>query len=236
MNFAIISAGEGSRLAAEGIDTPKPLIAIHGTTLIDRLIGIFIRNGASSVSVIVNAENHRSIAHLQAKRIDVPFHLVIKSTPGSMYSLYELKPFLHNAPFCLTTVDTIFREDEFTACLDEFRKNNHIEGLMGATDFIDDEKPLFLDVDDDLRILDFCDERPVSGKYVSGGIYCLHPTAWRVLDMTMQSGMNRMRDFQRQMIRQGLRLKAFPFSKIVDIDHAADIAVAEELIGGHVNS
>jgi hypothetical protein len=25
-----------------------------------------------------------------------------------------------------------------------------------------------------------------------------------------------------------LRLKAFPFSKIVDIDHAADIAVAEE--------
>jgi hypothetical protein len=46
----------------------------------------------------------------------------------------------------------------------------------------------------------------------------------------MQSGMNRMRDFQRQLVRQGLRLKAFPFSKIVDIDHAADIVVAEELI------
>ena len=230
MNFAIISAGEGSRLAAEGIDTPKPLITINGISLIDRLIDIFIRNNASSVSVIVNSENHKTIAHLQVKQLDVPFNLVVKSTPGSMFSLYELKPFLYDAPFCLTTVDTVFHEVEFTAFLNEFRKNHHIDGLMAVTDFVDDEKPLFLDVDDDWRILDFCDERPPDGKYVSGGIYCLHPAAWRVLDITMQSGMTRMRDFQRQLVRQGLWLKAFPFSKIVDIDHAADIAVAEELI------
>ena len=230
MNFGIISAGEGARLAAEGMDTPKPLIVVNGMTLIDRLIDIFVRHGASSVSVIVNAENHRTIAHLQAQRLSVPFHIVIKTTPGSMYSLYELKPFLHDAPFCLTTVDTVFRENEFAACLNEFRHHRHIDGLMGATDFIDDEKPLFLDVDDDLRILNFCDERPPAGKYVSGGIYCLHPVAWRVLDATMQSGMKRMRDFQRQLIRQGLRLKAFPFSKIVDIDHVKDIAVGEEWI------
>jgi len=230
MKFAIISAGEGTRLASEGINTPKPLITINGAPLIDRLIDMFVRNDAASVSVIVNSENHRVIEHLQAKRLDVPFNMVIKSTPGSMYSLYELKPFLHDAPFCLTTVDTVFREKEFTACLNEFRKNHHIDGLMAATDFIDDEKPLFLDVDDDWRILDFCDERPAAGKYVSGGIYCLHPVAWRVLDATMQGGMNRMRDFQRQLVRQGLRLKAFPFSKIVDVDHAADITVAEEWI------
>ena len=230
MNFAIISAGEGSRLAAEGIDTPKPLIAINGIPLIDRLIDIFIRNNASSISVIVNSENHQTIAHLQAKRLDIPFNLVVKSTPGSMYSLYELKPFLYEVPFCLTTVDTVFREKEFTAFLNEFRKNHHTDGLMGATDFVDDEKPLFLSVDDDLRILDFCDERPPDGKYVSGGIYCLHPAAWRILDFAMRSGMTRMRDFQRQLVRQGLRLKAFPFSKIVDIDHAVDIFVAEELV------
>jgi len=230
LNFSIISAGEGSRLASEGISTPKPLITINGITLIDRLIDIFIRNDASSVSVIVNSENHRTIAHLRAKRLDVPFNLYIKSTPGSMYSLYELKPFLHDAPFCLTTVDTVFRESEFIAFLKAFRNNHHIDGLMAVTDFVDDEKPLFLDVDGDLRILDFCDERPPTGKYVSGGMYCLRPAVWPVLDITMQNGMTRMRDFQRQLVRQGLRLKAFSFSKIVDIDHAEDIAVAEELV------
>ena len=230
MNFAIISAGEGARLISDGIDTPKPLITINGIPLIDRLIDIFVRNGASSVSVIVNSENYRTIAHLQAIQLNIPFNMVIKSTPGSMYSLYELKPFLHDAPFCVTTVDTVFRESEFAACLNEFRQNHHIDGLMGATDFVDDEKPLFLNVDNDLRIIDFCDERPPEGKYVSGGIYCLKPAAWRVLDATMQSGLKRMRDFQRQLVKQGLKLKAFPFSKIVDIDRVEDIAVAEKLV------
>ncbi len=230
MNFAIISAGEGSRLAAEGIDIPKPLVPLGGVSIIDRLIDIFVRNGATSVSIIVNAENHRTIEHLQDKRLDVPLNLVIKSTPGSMYSLYELKPFLRDAPFCLTTVDTVFRESEFTAYLDAFRNDGSLDGLMAATDFVDDEKPLYLDTDNEMRILDFCDERPAGGKYISGGIYCLHPAAWDVLNATMQSGMTRMRDFQRQLVRHSLALKAFPFSKIVDIDHAEDIAVAEEFI------
>ena len=230
MNFAIISAGEGSRLAAEGIDVPKPLVNIGGVTLIDRLIDIFVRNGAVSLSIIVNNENSRTIAHLQEKRLDIPLNLVIKSTPGSMYSLHELKPFLHNAPFCLTTVDTVFRESEFTTYLDAFRSDDTVDGMMAVTDFVDDEKPLYLATDNDMRITDFCDERPAMGRYISGGVYCLRPAAWDVLDITMQNGMTRMRDFQRQLVRQGLVLKAFPFSKIIDIDHAGDIAVAEEFI------
>ena len=230
MNFAIISAGEGSRLAAEGIDVPKPLVTIGGLPLIDRLMDIFVRNGAASVSIIVNAENVRTIAHLQDKRLDVPLNLVVKSTPGSMYSLYELKPFLHGAPFCLTTVDTVFRESEFAACLDTFRKDSNIDGVMAVTDFVDDEKPLYIDTDNNMRIRDFCDLRPATGNFISGGIYCLRPEAWGALEATMQGGMTRMRDFQRQLVRQGLRLKAYQFSKIVDIDHADDIAVAEELI------
>ena len=230
MNFAIIAAGEGSRLAAEGVDVPKPLVTVDGIPLIDRLMDIFIRNGASSISVIVNSENHHTIAHLKDKNLSVPLHLVVKSTPGSMHSLHELKPFLCDAPFCLTTVDTVFRESEFSAYLDAFCNDVNIDGLMAATGFIDDEKPLYLDVDDDLRIRDFCDESPAGGKYISGGIYCFRSSVWTILEATMQRGMTRMRDFQRHLIRYGLTLKAFPFLKIVDIDHAADIAVAEKFV------
>ncbi len=230
MNFAIISAGEGSRLAAEGIDVPKPLVTIGGIPLIDRLMNTFVRNKASSISVIVNSENHRTIAHLQNMQLEVPLNTVVKSTPGSMHSLYELKPFLHNTPFCLTTVDTVFRESEFAAYIETFLMDNSIDGLMAVTSFVDDEKPLWVDVMDDMQIADFCDARPTGGKYISGGIYCLRPTVWDILDATMQSGMTRMRNFQRQLVEQGLRLKAFPFSKIVDIDHARDIVIAEELI------
>ena len=39
-----------------------------------------------------------------------------------------------------------------------------------------------------------------------------------------------MRNFQRALVRDGLRLQAFPFSKVLDIDHASDIAKAERFL------
>jgi len=39
-----------------------------------------------------------------------------------------------------------------------------------------------------------------------------------------------MRNFQRQLVADGLLLKAYPFSKIIDVDHCSDIVKAEELI------
>jgi hypothetical protein len=43
----------------------------------------------------------------------------------------------------------------------------------------------------------------------------------------MTEGQSRMRNFQRGLIADGLQLKAFPFSKILDVDHASDIPKAE---------
>ena len=36
INYAIIAAGDGSRLVAEGIKTPKPLIEVNGESLLQR--------------------------------------------------------------------------------------------------------------------------------------------------------------------------------------------------------
>ena len=54
MKFAVIAAGEGSRLAAEGISLPKPLVKVNGEPLIDRLIRIFMENDADEIVVICN--------------------------------------------------------------------------------------------------------------------------------------------------------------------------------------
>ena len=56
MKYAIISAGEGSRLAQEGVALPKPLVEIGGEAMIDRLIRIFSRQGSEEVAVIINNE------------------------------------------------------------------------------------------------------------------------------------------------------------------------------------
>ena len=67
-------------------------------------------------------------------------------------------------------------------------------------------------------------------KYISGGIYGLTPPALEVLDRCMAEGVSRMRNYQRALVAAGLKLKAFQFGKVVDVDHAGDIATAERFI------
>ena len=95
---------------------------------------------------------------------------------------------------------------------------------------MDDEKPLYIGTDDRLDITGFYDTAMSDTKYISGGIYCLTPKAIDTLEYCMRHGMSRMRNFQRQLVADGLRLEAYPFSKILDVDHASDIVKAEEFL------
>ena len=56
MHYGIIAAGEGSRLAQEGVERPKPLVRLCGKPMIGRLIDIFMDCGAESISVVVSEE------------------------------------------------------------------------------------------------------------------------------------------------------------------------------------
>ena len=230
MDYAIIAAGEGSRLAQEGVKWPKPLVKLNGIALIDRLIDVFLRNNASSINIIVNEQMTEVQDHLKALQIPVPFHLLIKSTPSSMHSFYELSQIWQGEEICLTTVDTIFREEEFSRYIQAFRQEKTLDGLMAVTDYIDDEKPLYVQTNEQLDIVNFLDRSNGDCRYISGGIYCLRKPAIGVLKKAIDEGMSRMRNYQRQLIAEGLRLKAYPFSKIIDVDHAEDIVKAEAFV------
>ena len=230
MKFAIIAAGEGSRLANEGVKSPKPLIQLQGVPIIERLVKIFMRNNASSISIIINRQQPQTQELLQKLQERYPINLVIEDTPSSMHSLHALAPHLAGEEkFCLTTVDTLFKEDEFAryiALLQDFDG----DGIMAVTDYIDDEKPLYVDTDSALRITAFSDKRTPGNRYISGGIYGLSPRALQTLAHCIEQGEARMRNFQRALIADGFNLKAHPFGKIIDIDHADDIAKAEKFL------
>ena len=229
MNFAIIAAGEGSRLAKEGITTPKPLIPVQGTPLIERLVEIFSRHGAGSISIIINSQQPQTRDFLEKLRERYPINIVVKDTPSSMHSLHALSHLLRDDKFCLTTVDTIFREKEFAEYIRAF-ETNQCDGLMAVTDYIDDEKPLYVETDETWDITAFNDKPTAASKYISGGIYGLQKNALDILDCCMAAGKERMRNFQRSLVENGLKLKAHPFGKIIDIDHAEDIAKAESFL------
>jgi hypothetical protein len=80
-------------------------------------------------------------------------------------------------------------------------------------------------------IQSFTDEAQAGSRYVSGGMYCLkRRPAITLLEEAFAQGCQRMRNYQRCLLTAGLRLRAFPFSKIIDVDHAADIAKANQLL------
>lgn len=233
MHYAIIAAGEGSRLVQEGVALPKPLVDLDGRPMIKRLIDIMLRNRAESITVIVNEQMTQVRQYLESLDLDTAFNLVVKTTPSSMHSFWEVsKAFPQTGKFVLTTVDTIFRSDDFASYVDAFENATaDVDGFMGVTSFIDDEKPLYVDVDPaTMRITAFRDQ-PFDGmKYISGGIYGLTAPALKVLDRCIETGVSRMRNYQRALVEAGLNLKAWPFPKVIDVDHAADIATARNFI------
>ena len=57
-----------------------------------------------------------------------------------------------------------------------------------------------------------------------------HASAIAALESAMGQDMSRLRNYQRHLVEKGLSLKAYPFSKIIDVDHAEDIMKAESFL------
>ena len=236
MKFAIIAAGDGSRLAQEGVTEPKPLVKVRGERLIDRLIRIFMGNNATEIVVICNEQMSDVASHLKMIQdeglngLHVPLRFVIKSTPSSMHSFYELRHFLCDEPFILTTVDTIFDESEFHDYVLSFQDKiaQGTDALMGVTDYIDDEKPLYVGVDNVMRINGYYDTPQADFHFISAGIYGLTAPSLNILEACIEKGESRMRNFQRALVAAGLRIEAFPLTKVFDVDHIEDIRKADE--------
>lgn len=193
-------------------------------------------NNATEIVVICNEQMSDVASHLEMIQdeglngLHVPLRFVIKSTPSSMHSFYELRHFLRDEPFILTTVDTIFDESEFYDYVLSFQdKMAHgTDALMGVTDYIDDEKPLYVGVDNVMRINGYYDTPQADSRFISAGIYGLTAFSLDILEACIEKGESRMRNFQRALVAADLRIEAFPLTKVFDIDHIEDIRKADE--------
>lgn len=232
MNFGILAAGEGSRLAGEGITLPKPMVEINGEPMIGRLLRILGDCGADKVAVITNATRHETAEYLESIRASLPFELTYSETvtPSSMHTFACLGDALrNNGRFIAMTVDTVFNPESFRRYVDAFTAAPaDVDGMMAVTQYIEDEKPLYVETDSAMNITAFkdCEDNP---RYISAGVYGLSDGAWPILDECLAAGTHRMRNFQRALIPGGQRLKAFDIGTALDVDHAGDLAKASWL-------
>lgn len=233
MKYGIIAAGLGSRLAEEGYDNFKPMVLIKGESILERLISIFSKNDAEGIYIILN-EAERQIANdLSQMQFPVPVHFMIKDTPSSLHSFAAL---ISNFPamdnVCLSTIDSIFRPEEFANYISQFEKDSSLDALMAVSKFEDDESPLYVNLESgsNKKVTSFSSQIESEDYYISGGLYCFRKSALNVAIDAVENGISRMRNFQQELINRSLNVQAFPFTKIIDIDHVTDIEKAESFL------
>ena len=207
--------------------------------MIGRLISLMENCGANSISIIVNSDMPEVWDYLQklVPALSCELKMISGKTPSSMHSFYKLLNLMNpQDKFIITTVDTIFRGVDFKKYAEFFQNSpENIDGVMGVTSFIDDEKPLYVETDSHDTILSFRDSAPADRSsdlplYISAGIYGLRKSSIPVLQNCIDMGVNRMRNFQRKLVEAGLNLKAYDLGKVLDVDHLSDIEKANSFL------
>ncbi len=229
MKFAIIAAGEGSRLKKDGFTVPKPLVKINGIPMIKRLIDFAIKYNASSVNCIINRQSPELYEYLTKNDFGIELNLLVNSTPSSLHSLLALERYLKDEPFLLTTADTIFKENDFKNFTSFINSEKNCDGILAVTDFIDDEKPLCVELNNNNEIIEFFDRKD-DHKFATAGIYYFSNNIFSLKEKVFSSNIFRLRNFLRLIIKNGFVLKAFRFNKVIDVDHKKDLLVAEEFL------
>ncbi len=225
----IIAAGLGERLQAHGITTPKPLIEIGGRPLIARTIEALHRAGATRIACIVNAETDRVRDYLRTTAWPVPLDVVQRTTASSAESFLTLRPLLAGAPFLLTTVDTICDPHALVALAERGRALSPDASVLGVTTTVDDEKPLWAEVDAANRIRSLGDAQ--RARHVTAGVYFLQPLVYSLANEASRGGFSAFRAILGALLDAGHPLHAVDVGPCIDVDRPEDIVAAEQLLG-----
>lgn len=230
MKAAIIAAGIGERLTLGGIETPKPLVPVGGRPLIERIIRAAANLGMSSVACIVNDVKPDVAEFLQSTVWPIPLELKIKTTPSSMESLFCLEPFLRDEPFLLFTVDVVFGIATVEDFLSGAKKLSEAAGVLALTDYVDDEKPLWVRLDENSKI-SAMGESAKGSRYVTAGFYYFEPSIFSLIEPARQLNLTALRQFLGLLISEGYDLHGLPVAKTIDVDYPEDIEKAESFLG-----
>ena len=219
----IIAAGEGSRLRADGFMVPKPMVTVGGVPLIESVIGNFVAAGITSLVVIVNEDERECARWLEARFPDLPLTCIVKTTPSSLRSFAEVVSAPGPGRMLVSTVDAWCPAGDFVRFVESARRRSVETTVLGLTPFVADENPLWATVDGGGRITALGGD---SGALVTAGLYLVSE---RVRAVAPGARHGRLREFLAALVAEGEPLYGEIIPRVVDVDRAEDVALAEAL-------
>ena len=217
----VIAAGHGTRLRADGYRVSKPMTPVGGRLLIEHALDRFRAVGVERATVIVNEQSDDCRQWLADHREDLDLDVIVRTTPSSYASFELVAARLAGAPAVITTVDAIMPVDAFQHFVDSARRFPSNAIVLGLTDHVDDENPLWATPDEEGRIRRLGGDR---GSHVTAGVYWF--PAHRFAAPT--AGFDRLRDYLNWLVERDRPVYGVVLPLVFDIDRAHDVQAAEQ--------
>lgn len=116
MNLIIPMAGKGTRLRPQTLITPKPLINIAGSILVQRIVDVILKKSTQSINEIgfIIEKKDKKIEQILknvASHFNVSYQVFYQGDPeGTAHAIYAAKNLL-NGPTLIVFSDTLFDSD-----------------------------------------------------------------------------------------------------------------------------
>lgn len=222
--IGILAAGLGSRMQERS--KAKPLANLAGQSILARLTSEFFALGATQITCalrdeLLNSEDRESLP----KNISYLF----VNTDSSLHTLQELINGQGSATSrtLFSMVDTIMHRNDLEKFL-QFCSNLPInECALLVTSHVDDEKPLWVAVNDQGYVTQFS---ATQGNFITSGMYLLTPEAMEIAEELVKSGVHKMRNFLSHLAERNIPIKTFVVKKTIDVDHPSDLDQAESFL------
>jgi NDP-sugar pyrophosphorylase family protein len=220
MQGLILAGGRGSRLAADGVEAPKPLVEVGGRPQIVNLIETFAELGCGSITCMVR----------EGITVDVPKPTVVRAcrTPSSLHTLVAGLAIVPPGPVFCAMVDTVMPAADWRRVYRGVieRLANRSIAVLAVTPFVDDELPLYVTRNAEGLATAILDTPPPGQLLVTGGVYGLSPEARRLATVAVAS-LHRMRAFLRLLVELRVPVATVEVPRIIDLDHKSDLEAAE---------
>jgi len=230
----LLAGGEGSRLAADGVATPKALVAVGGRPQLVGLVERFAALGCASVTCLVHADvaPHVDELALRTAAGSVPVRVVPCRTPSSLHTLVAgLAAVPPGAVFC-SMVDTVMAPADWRAVYVAAAAalRDGADALLAVTpDPADDDAPLRVRVAAHGRVTRVggdAGDYPARPVLITGGVYAFAPAACVRAAALADAGGQRMRAFLAALVDGGADVRAAVVPRILDVDHRRDLDAA----------
>ena len=225
MKAGIIAAGLGTRLASSHPDLPKPLVPVAGRPLCHWVAASLIQSGTREITLLHNSRGRAVRESLEKAFPQVGWTFIEADTASSWESFRLVSLALSETceEFLMSTVDAIIPPAEVRSFA-AFCVSRGARAGLALTDFVEDEKPLWADIDAAGAVTalgEACRQR----KYVTSGLY--HMTGEAARRMPDAARYDSLRKFLIGLVEQGISVAGHPLSKTLDVDRPEDVIQAE---------